>query len=65
MWIVIYVAYSKEIAEAIENLLKDENILYKTKSVYKNMDPKENYYEILVPQSEATEAHSILMESGY
>lgn len=65
MWIVIYMAHNKDIADAIESLLRDENILYKTKSVYKNVTPEENCYEILVPQSEASEAHSILMENGY
>lgn len=65
MWIVIYVAHNKRIADAIENLLRDEDILFKTKSIYKNVTPEENCYEILVPQSEAREAHAILMENGY
>lgn len=65
MWVVIYMAQNKKVAEAIEDILRDENILFKTKSIYKNVTPEDNSYEILVPQSEAGEAHAILMENGY
>lgn len=65
MWIVIYMAHNKKVADAIETLLNKENILFKIKPVYKNVTPEENCYEILVPQSEAREAHATLMENGY
>ena len=35
------------------------------KPVYQNVTPEENCYEVLVPQSEAEEAHDILIENGY
>lgn len=65
MWIVVYMAHNKKVAETIENILRDEDILFRTKSIYKNVNPEENCYEILVPQSETSEAHAILMENGY
>ncbi|NLI60057.1 MAG: hypothetical protein GX375_01335 [Clostridiales bacterium] len=65
MWIVIYMAHNKAISEAIENLLREEDILFHMKPVYQNVTPEENCYEVLVPQSEAEEAHDILIENGY
>ena len=65
MWKVVYMAQTKAIADHITDLLNQEGFLVKVKPVYKNVSDEENYYEILVPQTEAQEVHDILMENGY
>ncbi|HHY82276.1 MAG TPA: hypothetical protein GX505_06310 [Clostridiales bacterium] len=65
MWKVVYMAQSKTIADHIYQLLTKEGFLIKIKPVYKNIPEEENFYEILVPQTEVQEVHAILMENGY
>jgi len=65
MWVVVYMAHNKELADNILDLLSKEGIMYKLKPVYKNVAPENNCYEILVPQIEAREVQNILMENGY
>jgi hypothetical protein len=65
MWRVVYIAQTKPIADHIKDLLSTEGFLVKLKPIYKNIREEENYYEILVPQTEAQEVHNILMENGY
>jgi len=65
MWRVVYMAQTKTIADQITDLLNKEGFLIKVKPVYKNVPDEENYYEILVPQTEVQEVHDILMENGY
>ena len=65
MWKVVYMARSKDIADSINNLLSREGFWIKLKPVYRNVSIQDNYYEILVPESEAEEVHAILMENGY
>ncbi len=65
MWRVVYMAQTKSIADHITDLLAKEGFLVKLKPIYKNIPDEDNYYEILVPQTEAQEVHDILMENGY
>mgnify|MGYP000906300211 CR=1 FL=1 len=65
MWVVVYIAHNKKLADSILDLLSKEGVMHKLKPVYKNVAPENNCYEILVPQSEAREAHKILMDNGY
>lgn len=65
MWVVVYMAHNKELADSISDLLSKEGIMYKLKPVYKNVAPEDNCYEVLVPQIEAREVQDILMENGY
>ncbi len=65
MWKVVYMARSKDIADSINNLLSREGFWIKLKPVYRNVSIQDNYYEILVPESEAEEVHAMLMENGY
>lgn len=64
MWIVIHMAKGEDAAGPVANLLKEEGILTKTRAVYRNLPPNENYYEILVLQSEAEEAREVLLEKN-
>ena len=58
-------AQTRLIADHINELLTKEGFLVKMKPIYKNIADQDNYYEVLVPQSEAEEVHGILMENGY
>ncbi|MCG8538589.1 MAG: glutamate decarboxylase [Clostridia bacterium] len=59
MWTVIYVAHQEEEAKRIKDKLNGEGFLVKTKQVGKLEDA---IFELLVPESEADEAHSILSD---
>lgn len=65
MWTVVYMAQSKEIAETLRHFLVDEGILVKLKPVSKNHDNNDNYYEVLVPEAEVEEAHSVIIDKGF
>jgi len=65
MWTVVYMAQSKEIAEDLQGLLTKEGILVKLRSISKNQESSNDYFEILVPESEVEEAHSVIIEKGF
>lgn len=65
MWTVVYMAQSREIAEKLQSLLEYESILVKIRATCKNREICDNYYEVLVPESEVDEAHSVIIEKGY
>lgn len=58
-------AQSKEIAEKLQELLAKEGILVKLRPVSKNEESTKDYFEILVPEAEVEEAHSIIIEKGF
>lgn len=64
MWIVINMSHNKKKADKIKEILTNEGFLVKLRPVYKNVPEDDNYYEIMVLESEATEAHKILNEKG-
>lgn len=65
MWTVVYMAQGKDIASKLKELLTKESILVKLRSVSKNHENNDNYYEVLVPEAEIEEAHSVIIEKGY
>lgn len=65
MWTVVYMAQSKEIATTLQELLAEEGILVKLRPISKNHDNDDNYFEVLVPEAEVEEAHSVIIEKGY
>lgn len=65
MWTVVYMAQSKDIATRMQELLTKEGILVKLRPISKNHENNDNYYEVLVPESEVEEAHSVIIESGF
>jgi menaquinone-dependent protoporphyrinogen IX oxidase len=65
MWTVVYMAQSKEIAEKLQGLLTQEGILVKIRPISKNHDNNDNYFEVLVPEAEVEEAHSVIIEKGF
>ncbi len=60
MWAVIYIAPNKMLAEAIKRALEAEGLMVQLRSVSLSEDNDRCQIEILVPKSEATEAHEIL-----
>ena len=65
MWTVVYMAQSSEIATKLHELLTKEGILVKLRPISKNHDSTDNYFEVLVPEAEVEEAHSVIIEKGY
>jgi menaquinone-dependent protoporphyrinogen IX oxidase len=65
MWTVVYMAQSKDIATKMQELLTEEGILVKIRPISKNHENNDNYFEILVPEAEVEEAHSVIIEKGY
>jgi len=63
MWTVVYMASNKDIAEKVKEYLTKESLLVKVRPVYNN-PCKDSYYEVMVPESEIEEAHSILYQLG-
>lgn len=63
MWTVIYMATDKETAIKVEDAIKSEGFLVKTRQVMKS---KRHgiCIEILVPESEAQEAQKVILEKN-
>jgi len=58
-------AQSKEIVQKLQEILEKEGLLVKIRPISKNADGNDNYYEVLVPESEVEEAHSIIIDTGF
>lgn len=63
MWMVVYMAKGKRQVQRISDALSNEGVLAKIQPVSKNIDEEEGFFEILVPETEAEEAHSIILEA--
>lgn len=60
MWTVIYIAPNKNIAEKYQQVLAEEGILVQLRPIGSSQVGSNVSVEILVPESEAEEAHEIL-----
>lgn len=65
MWTVVYMAQSKEIAGRLQEMLAEEGILVKMRPISKSHENSDNYFEVLVPEAEVEEAHSVIIERGF
>ncbi|MFA6308709.1 MAG: hypothetical protein WC677_03045 [Clostridia bacterium] len=65
MWTVVYMAQNEEMVLVLKDLLANEGILVKIRPISKNVENNDNYFEILVPEAEVEEAHSVIIENGY
>jgi uroporphyrinogen-III synthase len=63
-WKVIHMARSEKHAQIILSALETEGFLVRLKQVYRTVSSDENYYEIMVPGGEATEAQQLLIEKN-
>ena len=64
MWIVIHMTKAKTLALAICEQLTAEGFLVKISPVYRALSDEENYFELMVPESEAAEARQVLLDRG-
>ncbi|SDI28472.1 glutamate decarboxylase [Desulfosporosinus hippei] len=60
MWTVIYIAPNKLIAEKYKKILTDEGMLVQLRAIGSTHLGEHASVEILVPESEAEEAHEII-----
>jgi len=60
MWTVIYIAPNKAIAEKYKKILSDEGMLVQLRTIGSSHLGEHASVEILVPESEAEEAHEII-----
>ncbi len=65
MWTVVYMAQSKEIVTRLQLILEKEGLLVKVRPISKDPENDDSYYEVLVPESEVEEAHSIIIDTGF
>ncbi len=65
MWTVAYMAQSKDIASALQEILAGESIPVKLRPISKSDDKTDSYYEVLVSETEMEKTHSIIIEKGY
>lgn len=63
MWIVVYITQNKETAISVKKLLRDAGLLVKMHSIGLRSDEQYGCYEILLPESEVEEGHSIIIEN--
>ncbi len=63
MWIVVCITQNKETAMTIKKLLRDAGLLVKMRSIGLRSDEQYGCYEILLPESEVEEGHSVIIES--
>lgn len=62
MWTVIYMAQSKEVIDKLKQILEEHSILFKVRSINKSGE-EDSCYEVLVPDTEVSEAHELLIEA--
>lgn len=60
MWTVVYIAQNKARAEKIKDVLVSEGLLVNLRGLGNDPDNMSKAVEILVPESEAEEAHEII-----
>ncbi len=65
MWTVVYIAKSREIAESLRSLLEEAKLLVKIRPVCKQSDAENDSYDILVPESEVSQAHGLIIENNF
>lgn len=65
LWRVIHIARSAESAERARQLLTDESFLARVRPAIRASARSNGLYELIVLESEATEARALLMENGF
>ena len=59
MWIVVYLSTNKVNAEKLVEVLSDNNIISRLRSV----DREQDSFEVLVPQAELNQAQNLIIDS--
>ena len=63
MWTVVYMTQNEENATKVIKVLNENNLIYKLRPVGDNNNENE-CFEVLVPETEVNEAHSIIIENN-
>lgn len=63
MWTVVYIAPNKPMAETYKNILSGEGLLVQLRPIGTPQQGDAGSVEILVPESEAEEAHEIIINA--
>jgi len=63
MWTVVYIAPNRSAAEMYKNILLDEGLLVQLRPIGAPNQGDNASVEILVPESEAEEAHEIIIDA--
>ena len=62
MWIVVYTAQTKETAEQVAHYLEEAGLLFKVRPIAAAADSENACFDVLVPESEAEQAHNVLID---
>ena len=62
-WLVVYIAHSRHMADAVEMLLREEGFLVRVRALNQAVSGSGSF-EICVLESEAQEARKLLLENG-
>lgn len=65
MWTVVYMAQSKETAELAQQLLENNNLIVKMRSLNGGDDSSSDCCELLVPESEVQQALSLIIDADF
>ncbi len=63
MWMVVYITQAKEVAERISALLRDAGLIVKIRATNQGMSDQYGCFELLVPESELDEAHTVIIDA--
>ncbi|MDA8443153.1 MAG: DUF2007 domain-containing protein [Peptococcaceae bacterium] len=63
MWTVVFIANNRTTAETYKDILQKEGLLVQLRSIGTANQGDAGAVEILVPESEAEEAHEIIISS--
>jgi len=65
MWIIVYMTQNKELVDKLQILLESHGLLVKIRSANRDENTQDNCYEVLVPEGESNQAHSIIIDEGF
>ena len=65
MWTVVYIAKNTQIAEQLRALLEESGMLVKIRPISKGGENADPSCEVLVPESQIEQAHSLMIETGF
>lgn len=65
MWIVVYITQNKETAMSVKRLLLDAGLLVKVRGIGGLSEDQYGCYEVLLPEAEVEEGHSIIIKKTF
>lgn len=65
MWTVVYMAQNRQSALSLQQLLEENNLIVKMRSLIEDETSSADCYEILVPEAEVQQALSLIIDSDF